>query len=362
MSLGYIDVNAIHVIPSGYPELTHTNRPTYHEDHVVTPMIDPAWKPWYRSQHNDRCHWSGGEFEQYVADILSHLHSDFINPDSMGADGDGGCDGIADGGTILYACYGADLRRGLDTADTTKDGRTANKLASDLNRALDQWSTFTTWRFVTNASIGPKTVNRIIELREKHGQDSSRPINVELWQAPDDLWSHAVSCLTEKQLDDLIPGVPRAQDVELHDLVELIDQLTGSAPDPAHIREHIRAVPKTKMNFNQIPQNNQHEFNEGRIQASRIDNWFAEQLSPDLRDAKARRFRDIYEREKAATTIPSEIVEAVYTALGGEGFRHSSPRANAVYAVTAYFFDSCDIFEEPPPDHNSGGDTSVAPD
>ena len=84
------------------------------------------------------------------------------------------------------------------------------------------------------------------------------------------------------------------------------------------------------------------------IARSRIDQWFDEQASPDLRDAKARRFREIYERARKASRDPAEIVEAVYNALAEGDFRRSTRRANAVYAVTAYFFDSCDIFEAPP--------------
>ena len=325
----------------------------------MTPRIDPAWKHWYRSQHNDRCHRSGDRFEQYVSDILLRLHpDDFINPDPMGTDGDGGCDGIAEGGTLIYACYGADLRRGLDTTTTTKDSRTAAKITSDLKRALAQWPDFNTWRFVTNASIGPTTTRTIVDLQNKHKSNPNHPIKVELWRAPDDLWLHAVRHLTIDQLDSLIPGAPRAQDVELNDLVELIDRLTDNAPSPTQIQDHIKVVPRTKMDFNQIPQRNQVEFNEGRLQATRIDNWFAEQSSPDLRDTKASRFAEIYEQAKAATTVPSEIVEVIYTAVGGEGFRHSSSLANAVYAVTAYFFDSCDIFEEPPADHDTGIDAN----
>ena len=102
------------------------------------------------------------------------------------------------------------------------------------------------------------------------------------------------------------------------------------------------------MDYNGIPLKTRLEFNEGRFQAVRIDQWFDEQVSPDLRDAKARRFREIYERARKASRDPAEIVEAVYNALAEGDFRRSTRRANAVYAVTAYFFDSCDIFEAPP--------------
>ncbi|WP_407922004.1 ABC-three component system protein [Corynebacterium mustelae] len=46
--------------------------------------------------------------------------------------------------------------------------------------------------------------------------------------------------------------------------------------------------------------------------------------------------------------------------LGSQNFDLPSKRANAIYAVTAYFFDSCDIFEEAPADSIGGEVRHVA--
>ena len=324
-------------------------------------MRDPAWKSWYRGEHDQRCRKAGEDFEQYVTALLKRLHPDFINPDPMGRHGDGGCDGLAERGRILYACYGADPRRAIDTEERRKDDRTARKLASDLERALEQWPDFTIWRFVTNASVGPVTTKRLNDLRNEHGPASSRPLTLELWKE-DELWFKAANLLTPDQLDEVLPGVPRARDIELEDLVDLIVLLETGPLDTTDLREPIAPVPDNKMDYNEILLKTRLEFNEGRLQALRIDQWFDEQASPDLRDAKARRFREIYERAKKTTRDPAEIIEAVYTAVGGEGFRNSSRRANAVYAVTVYFFDSCDIFETPPPTGAPGGETRATAD
>ena len=157
------------------------------------------------------------------------------------------------------------------------------------------------------------------------------------------------------KLDEVIPGVPHAQNVEFADLVKLIlslEDVDGDGPD--HI-EPIRPVPATKMDFNTLPETTRAEFNAGRLLSARIDKWFSEQADPELRDEKAQRFRVIYQEARRATEDVREIVRRVYGALGGQDFDLSTKRANAVYAVTAYFFDSCDIFEEPPAE-NAGGE------
>ena len=321
-------------------------------------LVDPAWKAWYRSEHNRRCLAAGKAFEDYATDLLRRLHSDFQDPESMGRSGDQGCDGLAEMGAILYACYGADLYAGIDTEDRLKDRRVRNKLAADFTRGVGQWD-FSVWHFVTNAAIGPETLRRLTELQREHAPGTPRPVTLDVWQAPDDLWFNVANKLTATQLDEVMPGVPRARDIKLADLVELIDRLESGRFDDADTTTPILPVPHTKMDFNAIPEKTRIEFNEGRIQAARIDHWFAEQTDPGLRDAKARRFKEIYLEARAVTVEPAEVVEAVYTALGGEGFRRWNRRANAVYSVTAYFFDSCDIFESPPAASGDGGEPNV---
>lgn len=304
-------------------------------------LIDSAWKAWYRAQHDLCCRSSGETFEKYATSVLERLHADYLNPDPMGKLGDGGCDGIAENGTILYACYG-------QRATTAMDQKTKDKLDGDFARGYASWGSFTIWRFVTNSQFGPTPTTRLMELRQEHGAETRRPLTLELWKAPDDLWWNAVNKLTPAQLDEIIPGVPHAQNVELSDLVELIESLTVSNDDGSDHLDSIRPVPSSKMDFNQLPGTTRAEFNEGRLLSARIDKWFAAQPEPALRDMKARRFRALYDHARQTTTDVREIVRSIYGALGGQDFDMSTQRANAVYAVTAYFFDSCDIFEEPP--------------
>lgn len=316
-------------------------------------MIDSAWKDWYRAQHDQRCNARGEAFETYVTNVLARLHSDYLNPAPMGTLGDGGCDGLANNGEILYACYG-------QRASTKLDQKTKEKLESDFARALFSWSSFTTWRFVTNASVGPMPINSLLTLQNRHGPKSSRPLTLEIWKAPEDFWWKAVNKLNRDQLDEVIPGVPHALNVELDDLVDLIESLEVADETPQEQLKTIASVPPSKMDYNGLPKTTRAEFNEGRLLSRRIDEWFNRHADPTLRDMKARSFRCIYEEAKKSSTDVREIVRRIYGALGGQDFDMSTKRANAVYAVTAYFFDSCDIFEKPPSEYVGTEDNSVS--
>jgi hypothetical protein len=64
-----------------------------------------------------------------------------------------------------------------------------------------------------------------------------------------------------------------------------------------------------------------------------------------------------------ATVWLTRVVSCTpYEALGGGSFRRLTSRANAVYAITVFFFDSCDIFEAPPIEQVRGGELDAVAD
>lgn len=306
-------------------------------------LPDSDWKQWYRLNHRDAYERrSGEEFEHYVTSVLEFRYRDFIDPDPMGQLGDGGCDGLADNGRILFACYG-------QRAQSNQDEKTKNKICHDFQRAIEQWPDFSEWVFITNAQIGPSSAKLVTELRRRYSLASDRPLNIFVIKTEGMFWDRFVSRLTTAQLNALFPGVPHAQNVELADLVELIDSIR--MPTDKEVRQQnmeIRPVSIRKMDFNNIPETTRIELNEGRILSPEIDKWFSEQINPELRDDKAIVFHGLYEKARQVTDDPAEIMERIYIAIGGSDYRLDRGRANAVYAIASYFFDSCDIFEGVP--------------
>lgn len=311
-------------------------------------MRDPAWRSWFRAQFDLASVFKTGDsFEDFTASILKSLHDDYINPAPTGTLGDYGSDGVAEGATVIYACFGSrskdDSERGL-----------LKKIQGDFERAHEKWPHMREWRFVTNAKVGALCAEYIGELQRTHEYSETRPIKPRLWKAGD-LWFKAAKSMTFEELDDLFPGCPRAQNVQLEDLIPLLDRLNDHDPSAGSLQP-IRPVPANKMEFNALPPTARIEITEMRIFAPRIDQWFEGQADPDLRDNQGAQFRAIYVDQLRVTSDPGEILERIYTALGGSDFRHDRKRANAVYAVSAYYFDRCHIFEEPPADYVREGD------
>jgi len=298
------------------------------------------------------------EFQRYVCSVLKQHHPGLACPDPMGVHGDWGADAVTADGSIVYACYGAQPNtRDADTA-------AADKLRSDFVRAVEQWPHMREWRFVTNAKTGPKTITARVELVRAHGPDSVRPLAIGLWKADeneDALWDNILRGLPTTAMDILYPGAPGRVDIELADILPLLGMLEDAADLTAEVQP-IADPPMDKMDHNAIPAPTRAEFDDGRRYAPRIDIWYADPgQDPELRDRHGRRFQEIYQRHR--TTLGSDaggIVERIYEALAGPGFRAGDLRARtAAWAVTAYFFDQCDIFETPP---QTGGDRDAAAD
>ena len=304
-------------------------------------LLDPAWLAWYRAKHNERfVVTSGEEFEEYVTAVLALEYPDFIDPCPMGQRGDGGCDGLADSGRIFFACYG-------QRAQASQDDKTKAKLEHDFERALGAWDDFEEWQFITNASFGPGPSKALMGFQRDHEEGTERPIRLRTICKPDIFWNEHVSKLDQKALDTLFPGAPHAQAVELMDLINLLEVL-GEMPCQDVGVADLRPVSDRKMEYNRLPIYSRYELNVGRLMSQRIDRWFGDQSDPELRDEKAARFKQIYLAAKSETSEPSEILYRIYVAIAGSDFAMSSKRANSAYALAAYFFDTCDIFERVP--------------
>ena len=313
---------------------------------MIGVSLDTAhWREWYRSRHDARASAHEQVFESYVSELLGCFHTDFINPDPAGSTGDW-CDGVAELATIVYACYGP---------PKGSQKRLISKIQSDFARAVSKWPEMQSWRFVTNATVGPEATRELIELQGRHHATSSeipfRPITITLWR-PDQLWTEVVLELLDSKLrglNKIMPGVPGAENVRLEDLIPLLDKLSSLSQPRAASLDDIRPVEPDKIGYNELPLSALVEFAEGSLLAPEITKWFAESGDPELQDRQARAFRSIYVDCREPGGSAAEVLELLYIALGGSDFRVNQQTATSVYAVTSYFFATCDLFETPHP-------------
>ncbi len=307
--------------------------------------ITSNWLDWYNLHHEKRCQAAGSKFEDYVTTILEHFHDDFMNPEPVGRYGDAGCDGLAELGTVLYACYGQRPTRSQHAPRNAED-ELSRKIHNDFTRCKECWPSLLKWRFVTNAQVGPKANKALIELQQQHREGTERPIEIHIWNSLK-LWKNVVSTLDPSILNIIFPGAPGIANLELSDLTPLLKELGHPSQSGDDLNQEICPVPEDKMDFNKLPHTSKIEFNEGRHMASRINRWYEGISDPDLYDSHGESFKKIYQDIRKITEDPSEILERIYIAIAGENFRQDRKRANATYAIAAYFFDSCHYFEIP---------------
>jgi hypothetical protein len=302
-------------------------------------LLTPNWRDWYHFRHQQECFKSGTAFEDYVSKVLELYHDDYVNPAPAGSLGDGGCDGLAESGSIFYACYGQRPGR-------LAERELATKIRTDFARGLSEWDSFHTWKFVTNAPVGPEALRAITEIQVLHGPATDRPLNIR-YINKERLWKDVVGAFDLEVLNEVFPGAPGIENVELADLVPLLDSL-GAESAAIDTNYAVLPVPMTKMDYNELPEHSRLEFNAGRRLALRIDRWYGELSDPGVYDANGERFRSLYQSARAVTSVPAEILERLYVSIAGPNFRMDGKRANAAFAVVSYFFDSCHIFEMPP--------------
>lgn len=301
-------------------------------------MKDPGWVRWYHAMHSERCRAHGEEFEAYVTKLITFGDATFINPQPMGRDGDGGCDGLGDEGRIWYSCYG-------QRATTAVEGKLVEKIRSDYQKMRANQQGVSSWRFVTNAQVGMKTIQMISHIRASE-RTQSAPISVEVWQ-PDRLWQFAQRRYSESDWDALLPGCPHMQDVRLADLQPLLEELEQGVPAVEQTIQDLRPVPADKLEANRLPPTTIAEIEAGMRFAAVIDTWYQHRGKIEAADIAGHQFHELYVSERVRTQDPAEIINGLYVAVGGSDFRLDSRRAAAVFAVTAYFFERCDIFEHP---------------
>jgi hypothetical protein len=139
-----------------------------------------------------------------------------------------------------------------------------------------------------------------------------------------------------------VPSVQIMQGLELSDIVPIIDALQRQEPDSSD--PPLTPPSPEKLEKNPLSQEAETLLRFGRQKSALVDTFFRKSPRPDLGERIAEAFRLRY-AELKAFNLPAE---AIFRHLQDyAGFKGEPKRQGAALAVLAYFFDSCDIFEDP---------------
>ena len=274
----------------------------------------------------------GQVFEDWFCRLAAFaLGPDFERVMPYGPDGDRKADGRSLGDRTIYQCHAPER---LDKA------RLCAKIERDFRGALEHWGHWMRrWVFVHNGVKGlPAEVLRRLDT-----------LRAEVPSITIESWSEAELTPFFDRLDragleavfGVVPGAGEGDLVARSDVEDLIGRLARAEPDP-----DAAAAPSPsaeKIHRNALSADVRAFLAVGERKGVLVRDTF-EDPAFHVREHIAEALRGRYRRMKSEHRSPDDIFSGLLTGIGAGG---SVRRQVAALAVLAYFFDRCDIFENP---------------
>lgn len=276
----------------------------------------------------------GNEFQSLFEKLMGLAYmEDFMACRPWGNHGDRKNDGFLKSERKLFQVYAPYEMTANDAI---------SKITQDFDGAKEHWGKyFDQWVFVHNAKAGlPPHIHRfILEFEENnHG------IEIKLWSLEElkvifrrlktiDLQSWFGPALTLEVVANL----------GFDDLRPILEHIASRPVPPAH---PIHDVPRGKIESNALSENVALLLKSGMSKAPLIESFFSQWHDETLGERIGEAFRNEYQQLKDAKKTPNEIFSCFQSWAGG-ALRGTSEHEVAILVVIAYYFERCDIFEEP---------------
>jgi len=275
----------------------------------------------------------GTAFQDWFVRVAGYAFGpDFEEVRPYGPYGDLKCDGRRISTGSVFQCY---------APDAMKEAELIAKVDEDFHGARGHWAgNMNEWVFVHNDGRGlpPNAVQHLDGLRKAHA-----PLQLATWSEPE-LLKLAMG-LDLSQLQALFGPAASIAIVDrlvMSDLMPIIDALQRQEPNAGD--PPLTPPSAEKLEKNELSEESGLFLRIGRRKSSLVDTFFRKSPRPDLGERIAEAFRMRY-AELKALDLPADTIFKHLQDYAG--FNGEPKRQGAALAVLAYFFDSCDIFEDP---------------
>lgn len=275
------------------------------------------------------------DFESWFATIAKALHPNGDVQSPRLTQGDGKLDVFVISEQLVYQCYAPTNFKTSDAAaKITRDFWGAHKF---LDGKLKKWV------FVHNHKTSQLDKTALKVLNDIRQTCKNEGINIEvLTWGSEELWDELQEKTPYAQLRELF-GSPDPVNIDYATIEELLLCL-DRAEYPVDATPVSQPSPQ-KLDFNKLSPTYRREIQEGRNGAGEVTNYFASRAAgrPEFEEQLAEHFRKRYGYLKDLKTLtPDEIYEKLRL---DAGLKSDAKREMAVRSILAFFFDSCDIFE-----------------
>lgn len=278
----------------------------------------------------------GNAFEAFFHDVMALCVPGFVEVRTHGNLGDLASDGLALSCGKLYACY---------APETVDAAATIRKFKSDLAGAFKKRSgQFTTFVFVHNdvRGVHPEISEALAEARTAHPGISFEVMGMRHFR---DLLGKQDSSDVEAVLKTQLP-IRHTVAVGLQEMAELLASLASlRIADIAPTS--IETVSAHKLRYSDLTEESQAELRDGMRQAAVISDYYQHRIDVTERDDVAARFHAEYAEAADSGLDPEDVLLRLREFLAGNRMP-SAPGYRAQTAILAFFFESCDIFDNAP--------------
>lgn len=281
----------------------------------------------------------GAEFQDWFAQLAARAFAaDFEAVRPYGNRGDLKCDGRRISTGTIFQCY---------APHRMKEGPLNAKIERDFVGAYENWSgSMGEWILVHNDHRGlpPSSSQLLDRLRQDHPE-----VTIEVWTEPKlQELADRLPLVDQQALFGFAPSKSGMETLAIADLQPVIHQLQFMDPEPGE--EPLTPPSMNKLEKNRLSSDAAALLRVGRRKEALVETWFRKNRRPDLGERIAEAFRRRYAELNDGGTSADQVFGHLqqYAGMGGEPARQA-----AVLAVLSYFFERCDIFEDP----EEGNDT-----
>lgn len=289
--------------------------------------------------------YSGQQFEDFFVSIMTKSNSNFQPVKAYGNIGDRKNDGFDQTAGTYYQVFGPE---DISKDKTINDG--VKKLKRDFEGLYEHWNgicPIKQYFFVTNdkyKGLPAPIIEMAIELDNNPIYEG---VSIKTFSAKD--IESIFDQLTESAKQDIVGFIPDEimPVIEFDALNEVVSYLLKTELPETFSDSLVVPDFDEKISFNRLSTTVNHQLVTGSYQEALLEQYFNE--SPGVKEILKKRFRALYEQAK------NDIPETRDGFADGRFFyilEHACPKRTlpiqtSVLVLMAYYFSSCDIFEEP---------------
>lgn len=289
--------------------------------------------------------YSGQQFEDFFVSVMTKSNSNFQPVKAYGNIGDRKNDGFDQTTGTYYQVFGPE---DISKDKTINDG--VKKLKSDFEGLYKHWNDICPIKqyfFVTNDKYKGLPAPIIEMAIELDNNPIYEDVSIKTFLAKD--LESIFDQLNESAKQDIVGFIPDEimPVIEFDALNEVVSYLLKTELLETFADSLVVPDFDEKISFNNLSNTVNHQLVTGSYQEALLEQYFNE--NPGVKEILQKRFRALYEQAK------NDIPETREGFADGRFFyilEHACPKRTisiqtSVLVLMAYYFSSCDIFEEP---------------